>query len=147
MFHLVGGTENDVKRHEKSIEKENLRNVILYGMQPHANVPRFLWYADVLLLTHTNNHPSANFTSPVKLAEYFAAEEPVIAAKIPSLLDWLNDEVFFDDPDNPNSLIATIQLAIRNKELCNEKVLKAKNKAIEWSYIERIKKILTDTND
>src|SRR5690606_23367322 len=119
-------------RHKKSVNKHKLKNVKLYGMQPHSNVPQYLWNADLLLLTHTLQHPSAKFTSPVKLAEYFAAEVPVISAKIPSILDWLKDEVFFYEPDNSISLVKTIQYALKEKKLCDEKVSKAKIKANEW---------------
>lgn len=143
-FHLIGGLAEDIDRHKSFCLKHKIVNVYFHGLKIHNQVPPYLWSADLLLLTHTLNHPSARWTSPVKLAEYLASNCPVLVADIPALQDWLtNEEVYFYIPDNLNSLINQI-LSILNE---NESQIKAKTEnamklAENWTYEKRCSKIL-----
>lgn len=84
-FHLLGGTREDAARVGAQIRSRGLTNVILYGRRPHCAVPAYLWHADVLLLPPSARHPSAAWTSPVKLAEYLASETPIVCTMLASL--------------------------------------------------------------
>lgn len=143
-FHIIGGLPDDISKQQQRVLSNNLQNVHIYGHFQQKEVPKFLHSADVLLLTHTLNHPAANFTSPVKLAEYLASEVPVVVSDIPALRDWLkDDEVIFTIPDNPVSLADGIKRAVglseEDKRAMIQKSLKLAEK---WSYLNRCKLIL-----
>ena len=99
-FHLIGGSPQDIERIQNIIIEKNLVNVTLHGHKRQSELPSYLWNADILLLPPSLDHPSAHWTSPVKLGEYLASGTPVIATRIPALQDWLTDEqVTFIEPD------------------------------------------------
>jgi len=109
-FHLIGGLTTDVKRQQEQAHKLGLKNVFFYGLKPQTEVPAFLWHADYLLLPPSQHHPSAAWTSPIKLAEYLASGTPIIASEIKALRDWVTEnEVAFFEPDNAQALVDTIQ--------------------------------------
>ena len=68
------------------------------------NLRNYIDDTDIFLLPPSKNHPSALWTSPLKLCEYFA-RKPVIAS--PALI-LINDEVYFLKADNHISLSNTI---------------------------------------
>jgi glycosyltransferase involved in cell wall biosynthesis len=112
-FHLLGGAPDDVERVRSQAAQRALRNVAVHGPRPHAAVPRWLWHADALLLPPSGRHPSAAWTSPVKLGEYLAAGPPVIASRIPGLLDWVDEPtVRWFAPDDPASLTRALDKAL-----------------------------------
>lgn len=91
-FHLIGGWPEDVSRHRATAAERRMHNVTFHGLRRYSEVPAFLWHADLLLLPPSADHPSAAWTSPVKLGEYLASGTPVIATDIPALRRWLTDE-------------------------------------------------------
>lgn len=143
-FHFIGGTPEDLSRQKIKAESMGLKNVFFHGHRNHSDVPPYLWFADVLLLVPSNNHPSARWTSPVKMGEYLASKKPVIASDIPALRDNLTDkEVLFVEPDSAGALKQGIEKLIGDvpfsKQLVETGFLKAKS----ISYIVRAKKVLT----
>lgn len=142
-YRLVGGHAHDIARVSGLISERGLQNVDLVGCVPHSRVPEHLWAADVLLLPPSGMHPSAQWTSPVKLGEYLASGTPVVATRIPALQYWLqNDEVHFVPPDDPKGLLGGIQLVMKNREYAVDIRQKAYTFAETISYQERCRKIL-----
>ncbi len=142
-FHLVGGWPDDVARWKAEADRMKLANVAFHGMVPHSDVPPFLWHADVLLLPPSAKHPSAAWTSPVKLGEYLASGTPVVATEIPALRDWLSeDEVIFVAPDDGRALADGIRKALEGGDENVKMTEKALCKARSLSYKARAAKIL-----
>lgn len=113
-FHLLGGLDEDIARTRDSASRAALANIHIHGRVPHADVPRFLWHADALLLPISTTEPSHAWTSPVKLGEYLAAQRPIIASDITGLRNWADrPAVTWSRPDNPASLAAAIDAALR----------------------------------
>jgi glycosyltransferase involved in cell wall biosynthesis len=143
MFHLVGGLPEDVRRTREQLRDRGLRNVIVHGYQPPANVPPFLWHADVLLLPPSGNHPSARWTSPVKLGEYLASGVPVVSTRIPALRDWLTeDETRFVEPDDPAALAAGILDVLQDETLAESLSATGLRLAHTLAYKRRAEQIL-----
>lgn len=143
-FHLVGGLPQDIKRHSQTITKQNLHNVTLHGLLPHSQVPPYLWHADVLLLPPSAHHPSANWTSPVKLGEYLASGTPIVATSIPALRTWLTDEeVLFIPPDDAQALANAIQQLVAEPALGQQLSKVAVQKAASITYENRAQAILS----
>lgn len=112
-FHLLGGLPGDIDRMRSEVRSRGLRNVLVHGSVAHAEVPRWLWGASVLVLPPSARHPSAAWTSPLKLGEYLAAGPPVVASSIPALRDWVDEPaVRWFEPDDGASLARAIGAAI-----------------------------------
>jgi glycosyltransferase involved in cell wall biosynthesis len=142
-FHLVGGQPQEVARHQARIQEMGLGNVTLHGLKPHSEVPPFLWHADVLLMPPSARHPSAAWTSPVKLGEYLASGTPIVATAIPALRDWLTDEeVEFVAADNAEAMAAGIRHLLDNRARAEALSQAGIRKARELSYERRTEAIL-----
>jgi len=142
-FHFVGGFPEDIERHKTRVRSLGLSNVFFHGMVPYNEVPPYLWHADILLLPPSANHPSAQWTSPVKLGEYLASGTPVVATSIPALKDWLTDKVVkFVPPDDPQALAESIKALLDSPDYCKSISRSAKARAADFSITERVGKIL-----
>lgn len=83
IFILVGqiSSEFDINKLPK--------NIILFGRKEQKELPIILRSADVLLLPHPKSEYSQ---SPMKLFEYMASGVPIVASKLPSICEILNDK-------------------------------------------------------
>ena len=93
-----------------------MTNVTFHGLRKYCEVPAYLWHADLLLLPPSGGHPSAAWTSPVKLGEYLASGTPVISTDIPALRTWLTEkETEFVAADDGAAMAAAIRRLLRDK--------------------------------
>jgi glycosyltransferase involved in cell wall biosynthesis len=107
-FELLGGTRADIER--VTAQAAALPNVSLLGRVPHHQVAARLWESDVLLLPPSADHPSALWTSPVKLAEYLCARRPIAASSIQGLKNWVDaPAVAWFRPDDGDDLALCIK--------------------------------------
>ncbi len=142
-FVLVGGFAADVRRVSDIVTANRLSNVLLTGLLPLSAVPHYLWGSDVLLLPPSADHPSARWTSPVKLGEYLASGNPVVATRIPALEHWLqNEEVLFVPPDDGSALADAIRRLLDNVDLGADFARRGSRLAAKMSYMERCQKII-----
>ncbi|MCC6427929.1 MAG: glycosyltransferase family 4 protein [Phycisphaerales bacterium] len=101
---LLGGTLADIERTRS--QAAGLSNVRVAGRVPHSRVAEHLWNADVLLLPPSAHHPSAGWTSPLKLAEYLWAGRPIAASRIVGLTNWVDEPaVSWFTPDDHHDLV------------------------------------------
>ena len=142
-FHLIGGWPKDIARQQRRAQELELTNVTFHGLKPQSTVPPFLWHADVLLLPPSQHHPSAAWTSPLKLGEYLASGTPVVATDIPALRDWVTDEeVEFVPPDDAEALAQGIQHVLSDKHRAEQLSTNGLRKARTISYKRRAEVIL-----
>lgn len=142
-YRLVGGHPAEIACVKQRIAQKSLTNVELIGLIPHSQVPPHLWDADVLLLPPSANHPSAHWTSPVKLGEYLAAATPVVATRIPALEYWLtHNEVHFVKPDDAQALIDGIQYIVHNHAEAEDMTHNGYALSLRISYRQRCQNIL-----
>jgi glycosyltransferase involved in cell wall biosynthesis len=142
-IHLVGGWPKDIARQERKARQLGIENVSFHGLKPQSDVPPFLWHADVLLLPPSQHHPSAAWTSPLKLGEYLASGTPVVASDIPALRDWVtDDEVEFVLPDDAKDLACGIQRVLDDRRRAEHLSAKGLQRAQSMSYRHRAKIIL-----
>lgn len=142
-FHLVGGTDEDIARHRHTIAERGLSNVTLHGRVDHVHVPPYLWHADALLLPPSANHPSAAWTSPVKLGEYLASGTPVIASDIPALRRWLSDDTArFFTADAGDALARAIESTLADAGEARSRIASGLRLARSLAYDRRAAAIL-----
>lgn len=142
-FHLVGGFPEDVKRHKGIVREKRLQNVYLHGLKQHSEMPPYLWHADVLLLPPSQYHPSAAWTSPVKLGEYLASGTPVVATSIMALREWLSEEeVEFVEPDDAKALAKGVKSVMDDKDKTKQRIRTGLKMARTLSYETRVRRIL-----
>jgi len=82
----------------------------LVGHVTHEHVPKYLAASDVLVMNYPNTEHYARCMSPMKLFEYMASKRPIIATRLPSIEEVLNEKnAILVEPDNPESLADVIQ--------------------------------------
>ncbi len=143
IIYIVGGSVKDVKDCKNTIIEANNERVIFIPFQPHYKIPLWLKAADVLVLPNTAKHKvSLHYTSPMKLFEYMASGTPIVATRIPSIEEVVGEgEVFFAEPDNPDSLAKQIQMAVMDSETSINKGKRAMEVVLSYTWLARAKKI------
>jgi glycosyltransferase involved in cell wall biosynthesis len=82
---IVG--EGDLFHELEQIKKEyGLEQLILAGRQAYETIPRFIAASDVCLLPAYNNEVMRNIV-PIKMYEYMACGRPVIATRLPGIMN------------------------------------------------------------
>lgn len=142
-FHLVGGLPADIDRVGNQISARGLANVQLHGQQRHADIPAYLWHADLALLPPSAQHPSAAWTSPMKLGEYMMAGVPMVVTDIPALRNWLTEaEVLFCAPDDGPALAGAILELLRDGPTRAARVAASLDRVKDWTFARRAAKVL-----
>jgi glycosyltransferase involved in cell wall biosynthesis len=118
-FMLVGGWPNDVDRVRQASQSQGLSNVHLIGHVNQAQLPNYLYAADVLILPTSASWELAQFTSPLKLFDYMAAQRPIVASNLPNISAIAQDRVnaLLATPDQANSFKGAIEQLITNPNL------------------------------
>lgn len=139
VFYLVGGSEKDLKK-----EAILPSNVNLIGRRDFKEMTLWQVSADILVVTGTKKDEYSFFhTSPMKLFEYMGSKNPIIASRTPAIEQIVSEqEVFFHEPDNEQSLADQIQFVFDNLQIAQKKAELAYNKVKIFSWENRARKIL-----
>ena len=89
-------------------ELVNLPNVYFLGGRPYAEVPAYLQGFDVAWIPFAI-HDVTTKASPIKFYEYLAAGRPVVATRLPELVDFENVAELASTPDE---FLAAIESAL-----------------------------------
>lgn len=118
---FVGGTDDEKKQFE--MRNPNLPlNVKIIPQKPHVEIPVFLQAASVLVLPNSARAKNPRFavysqydTSPLKLFEYMASRRPIVASRLPSIEEVLNEfNAVLVESDNPKALADGIKRVLDN---------------------------------
>ncbi|MDP3735605.1 MAG: glycosyltransferase [bacterium] len=103
------------------------------GHVNHANLPEYLWLADVFC------RPSRSEGMGSAFIEAMAAGVPVVATRVGGIPDFLRDEEtgLFAEVDNPESVAAQIARLLKDYELCERIRVSAREVAerYDWNTI------------
>lgn len=124
--------------------KSQYPEAIFLGYRPYNELPINQKAADVLVIPNSGKTKiSSHYTSPIKLFAHMASGVPIVASDLPSLREIIDDTTaYLFEPDNAKSLEQAILGAIVDSEGSEKKALNAKDRSIQYSWIERARGIL-----
>jgi len=139
-FALLGGKPEEIEK----LKKIASENVLFLGKKPHQEIPYYLKGADLLILPNTFQLSYFRYTSPLKLFEYLASDNPILASNIGSVKEILNENnAFLFDPENKEEPIKKIKFIKKNYHLAQEKSFFALKMAYKFDWLERAQRILS----
>jgi len=144
--YIVGGVESDRRAVQQFIEEQHLPNITLTGYIPYHAVSRYVDAADVVVLPNSGQaRISSEYTSPMKLFEYMAAQRPIVASDLPSLREILRhkDNAYLVPPDNPKALAEGILAVLHEAALAEKMTTAAYRDVQQYTWDRRVKTILT----
>lgn len=114
---IIGGTDRDIADFKEKNKDKN--NLLVVGRILQNQVPMYLKAADVLILPNSAKQTiSQSYTSPLKLFEYMASGQSIVASDLPSIREVLNDHnAILVEPDNPLKLAEGIKSVLHNDNL------------------------------
>lgn len=141
---FVGGEDAEIKEYKSLANRFNvLSQCLFFGYQPYARLIRYTKAMDVLVIPFPNKPHYALYASPLKLFEYMASGQPIIASDLPALREVLNDKnALFFRPDNAADLARAIKMLKSSQMLGYHLSQQATADVKEYTWDKRAEKIL-----
>lgn len=145
LFVFVGGTKKDIEIFKSKAESVKLSNIKILGHKPHYDIPYYLKAADVLVLPNRgDNDISRRYTSPMKLFEYMASGNPIVASDLPSIREILNEtNAVLVKPDDSKELANGVIKVLRDDDLSGKISKQALENIKEYTWQKRADKIIS----
>ncbi|MEL7357730.1 MAG: glycosyltransferase family 4 protein [Cyanobacteria bacterium J06560_6] len=142
---IVGGSEDTLPEFRRYAAK--IKGVEVIGFKPRNEIRSYLLTADVLILPNSANHAISHVTSPLKLFEYMSARKPIVASRLPSVQEILQDgkNAKLFTPDDAEDLAEKINWVLSND--CSDLVNQAWENVREHTWDRRAGKIIAWTSD
>jgi glycosyltransferase involved in cell wall biosynthesis len=127
------------------------KNVKLLGRVGQEDLPAILQAADILLLPHPKGEYSQ---SPMKLFEYMASSVPIVASRLPSISEVLNDNnAVLVEAENEEALARGVERLIKDRNLSRVIAEKAYSDVQDYTWKKRgatiaefIRKVIREQN-
>jgi len=138
--YFIGGSDKDRLSYANKYKSENIHFI---PFVPRSKVALWLKAADIVVIPNKPiNSLSERHTSPIKMFEYMASGTPIIASKLPSIQEILNNKTcsFFtpgDEENLKNTIIELLDDTIKRETLAN----KAQSEVSLYTWSARAKKI------
>lgn len=147
-FHIIGGTEEDIKRCKKTIKNEN---IIFYGFVPHSSLSKYYSAFDIVLAPYQNKiktfgggTDNSKWICPLKIFDYMAHAKAIIVSDT-VLKDVLIHKVncLTCPPQDVNAWLKAVSELIENPDLRTTLANNAyKNFVQKYTWTKRAQKIL-----
>ncbi len=145
-FHFVGGPLDRVPAYRSLIAGLGLpaRRFVFRERQPVRRIPLFLAASDLLLMPFPWTEHYAHHMSPLKLFEYMSAGRPIVASRLPSITEVLDDgrNAVLCEPGSAESLAASIGRALETPGLAARIARRAREDVERYTWNARAGRIL-----
>jgi glycosyltransferase involved in cell wall biosynthesis len=130
-FVLAGGRPDQVEQARTLVASQGLAGAVLFaGQQPADEIPAFLEAADVLVSPR-----SQGTNTPLKIYQYLRAARPIVATRLLTHTQVLDDDVAFLTEATPEGFAAGIMRAVDDPSRAREVGAEAKRLAdTKYSY-------------
>lgn len=114
------------------------------GFMPYRDLPKNQAAADLLVIPNSSKYEiSRKYTSPLKLFAHLCSRRPLLVSDLPSLREVVSErEVFFFKPDNVRDFIRVVYEVRQNHSIVKAKTERAYEKAKEYTWEKRGKRII-----
>jgi len=142
-FALAGGTDAQLQAYQQILWKKQVTNITLVGYLQHDRLASLLQAADVLVYPHLSGE-AASFTSPMKLFDYIAAGNPIVATRIPPLREFETSPLVdgWCEPDNPSEFSRCLQAVLQKYPRWTADHIRDRALVQQFSWENRITKTL-----
>ena len=128
---VVGPGTRLRKKYERWIKRHDLKDIVLIGYAPYADLPRYYKTADVFCSPATSRESFG-----IVLLEAMAVGKPIVATNIAGYASVVSDgeDGVLVPPKDSKSLAGALVSVLRDKELQQRMGEKGKLKAAEYSW-------------
>jgi len=149
-FVLLGGRDFEVAELKERCKSLGLDNVELTGHMTHAEIPSYLFAADILIAPFTEDGCDIAgkviipYASPIKLFEYMAAGKPIVASNIGAIPEVLRHDVnaLLVAPGSVDDLVLNLSKLLSDPALAARLGARALRDVRLYSWEERVARIL-----
>ena len=126
---------------ELHLDRKHFR---FHDLVPVSEVPAYLAACDIVAMPFPWSPHYAYHMSPLKMFEYMAAEKPILATQLPSVLEVLVDDknAVLVEPDNPQALAQGIRRIMADREFSVRISAQARRDVRAYTWEERAQKII-----
>ena len=138
---FVGGFEDSAQSLVQSLPS----NVTIVPRVQRIDISALVQSADVLLLPNKSGDPASElYTSPMKLFEYMASGVPIVASRLPSIVEVLSDEsAYLVTPNDPEALLDGVRQSMQQIELSQSRAETARSCVNDYTWDKRAQHIQT----
>lgn len=120
----VGGPAEYVTKYQNVAKQLNLslKEAIILDGVPVKTLYKYMRAFDICAMPFPWQEHFAKYMSPLKMFEYMASKNPIIATDLPVVKEVLTNNVnaLLVKPDSPNALARGIEKLLRNRRLANK---------------------------
>ncbi len=123
---IIGGTDKDISKYQEQAERLGISSRSHFiGPRPAAALAMYLAQADLLVSPRTEGE-----NTPMKIYSYMDSGKPVLATKIVSHTQVLDEEIAFLADPEPASMAAALQRVFSDSNEAARRAARAKKKAV-----------------
>ena len=150
MFMIVGGSNNEVDEY-KRLMPDNIENIFFLGFINHKYIPEIYSISDIMLIPYDDdftikgNTDASKFSSPIKIFEHLASGKPIVASKIKSIEEILENNIdsILVNAESLLSYKQAIKKILYDNKMYDEISKKALLKSKKHSWKKRAEKIIS----
>jgi len=149
VFLFIGGPIEQIEPFYEAMESIGVdrSRAIFLDRQPVSSLKNYMKISSALLMPFPFTPHYAYYMSPLKMFEYMTSRVPIIASRLPSIEEVLEDgyTAILCHPDDPQDLAEKIQWVIEND--CTDIVRNAWQTVQEYTWDKRAERIVRWLND
>ena len=150
-FLMIVGTNPSENNEIQDFFKKSEIGVNSYKIINHVSrneVINYLKMSDLLIMNYPDTEHYAHYMSPMKLFEYMASGNPIVASDLPSIREILNEKnAILVEPDNTEVLAEGINKVLINKSFSEKITQQALIDVQNYTWKKRVKNILDFIKD